>query len=85
MHYFQILTCNDTLGTCCNDYGLVTVLDVMRKFFDILQIIVPIILLVMTMVQLAKMMANPDDKKAPKQMLNKVLLCRNVFYVTCFS
>lgn len=79
MRYFQILTCNDTLGTCCNDYGLVTVLDIMRKFFDLLQLVVPILLLIMCMVQLAKMMANPDDKKATKQIFTKVIAA-----VMCF-
>lgn len=79
MQYFQILTCNDTLGTCCNDYGLVAILDIMRKFFDILQLVVPILLLVMSTVQLIKMMANPDDKKATKQIFNKVIAA-----VMCF-
>lgn len=79
MSYFQILTCNDTLGTCCNDYGIVVILDIMRKFFDILQLVVPILLLIMSMVQLAKMMANPDDKKVTKQIFTKVIAA-----VMCF-
>ena len=79
MQYFQILTCNDTLGTCCNDYGLVAILDIIRKVFDIIQIIVPILLLIMSVVQLIKMMANPEDKKATKQIFNKVLAAIMVF------
>ena len=79
MDYFQILTCNDTLGTCCNDYGIVPVLDVMRRFFDILQIVVPILLLAMAMVQLAKMLADPEDKKLTKQIFNKILAAVFVF------
>lgn len=84
MHYFQILTCNDTLGTCCNDYGLVAVLDIMRKFFDLLQIFVPILLLIMSMVQLAKMMANPDDKKISKQIFTKVAAAVMCFMLPMF-
>jgi len=84
MDYFQILTCNDTLGTCCNDYGIVPVLDVMRRFFDILQIVVPILLLAMAMVQLAKMLADPEDKKLTKQIFNKILAAVFVFLLPMF-
>lgn len=79
MQYFQVLTCNDTLGTCCNDYGLVTILDIMRKFFDLLQLVVPILLLVMATVELTKMMANPEDKKLPKSIFNKIIAAVMVF------
>ena len=35
MKFFQILECNEILGNCCNDYGLVMIIDVARKFFDV--------------------------------------------------
>ena len=43
MRLAQILECNDTLGTCCNDYALVSLLDTVRKMLNLFQIIIPII------------------------------------------
>lgn len=79
MQYFQILTCNDTLGTCCSDFGLVTLLNVMRKFFNVFQIIVPIILLIMVTVQLTTLISNPDAKNGTKKLTNKFIAA-----VVCF-
>lgn len=47
MKLIQILDCNSALGNCCNDIGLVSILDITRKILDFIQIIVPIILIVM--------------------------------------
>ena len=46
MRLAQILECNDTLGTCCNDYALVSLLDTVRKMLNLFQILIPIILTV---------------------------------------
>lgn len=81
MQYFQILSCNDTLGTCCSDYGLVTVLDLMRKFFDIFQMVVPIILLVMATVQFIKLMVNPEEKNGMKKITNKLIATFICFFL----
>ncbi len=79
MQNFQILSCNGSLGTCCNDYGLVAILDIIRRFFDILQIIVPLLLLVWGTIQLIKLMVNPEDKKLPKGLTNKIIAAVMVF------
>ena len=78
MQYFQILTCNDTLGTCCSDFGLVTILNVMRKFFNVFQIIVPIILLIMITIQLTTLISNPDAKNGTKKLINKYFCSTNL-------
>ena len=52
MRLAQILECNDTLGTCCNDYALVSLLDTVRKMLNLFQILIPIILIVMCSFQL---------------------------------
>ena len=73
MKYFQILSCNNALGTCCSDYGLVTLLDIMRQVFDLIQLVVPILLLIMMTVQLIKLIANPDEKKGMKKIVNQLI------------
>ena len=62
MQYFQILTCNEALGTCCTDYALATVLDIVRKFFNIFQLVVPILLIIGLTIQFIKLVMNPDEK-----------------------
>ena len=81
MRLVQILDCNDTLGTCCNDYSLVTVLDVARKILGLIQLIVPIILIVMATYQFIMLMTNPEEKKLQKSLFNKFFAVLIVFCV----
>ncbi len=81
MRLVQILDCNDTLGTCCNDYTLVTVLDVARKILGLVQLIVPIILIIMATYQFIMLMTNPDEKKLTKSLYNKFFAALIVFMV----
>lgn len=82
MQNFQILSaCNSTLGTCCNDYGLVTLLDIIRNAFNLIQLIVPIILLVMIIFQLIKLMVNPEEKNGMKKIINKVIATVFCFFL----
>lgn len=79
MSLVQILECSDTLGTCCNDYGLVLALDSFRKVINLLQIMVPIALIIWTTIELIKLMNSPDNKKGIKPLINKVIAA-----VVCF-
>ena len=81
MQYVQILECNSTLGNCCNDYGLITIIDITRKIFDLIQLIVPILLITMITVQLIKMIVNPDDKKDTKKLVNKIIATFVCFFL----
>ena len=81
MSLFQILECNDTLGTCCSDYGLVLALDAFRKVLNLIQIVVPIILIVMSCVELIKLVGNPEEKKGLKSLINKYIATVIVFFV----
>ncbi len=73
MNLFQILACNDTLGTCCSDYGLVSLIDIIRTAFSYIQLIIPIILIVMITVQLIKLTINPEEKNGTKKITNKLI------------
>lgn len=82
MQNFQILSaCNTTLGTCCNDYGLVALLDIIRQAFDLIQLIAPIVLLIMIVFQLIKLMINPEEKNGMKKIINKVIATVFCFFL----
>ena len=81
MQYFQILTCNDTLGTCCADFALATVLDIVRKFFNIFQIIVPILLIIGVTIQLIKLVNDPERKNGMKEITNRVMAALICFFI----
>ncbi len=47
----------------CSDYGLVNIFVIVKKFFLILQILVPIIAILFLAINVIKSVINPDDKK----------------------
>lgn len=81
MQLFQILDCSEALGTCCTDYGLLTILDILRQVLDLIQIVVPIILMVALAIQFTQLLVNPDDKKKTKSLLNKFVAALLCFFV----
>lgn len=81
MKYIQILECSSTLGNCCNDYALVTIIDITRKILELVQLVVPILLIVMITVQLVKMVVSPDDKKDMKKLANKIIALFVCFFL----
>jgi len=82
--YFQILTCNNTLGTCCSDYGLVNILNIIHTVFVFIQIIVPILLLVMVVFQFTNLVINPDMKNGLKKVTNKFIAAVIIFLLPVF-
>ena len=80
MNLFQILSCSD-VGTCCGNYALVGVLDVGRRIVNLLQLLVPILLIAASIYQLIRMMINPDDKKGIKNITNKLIAAAVVFFI----
>lgn len=79
--YFQILSCSQALGTCCTDYGLLTILDVLKQILDLIQLVVPIILMVALAIQFTQLLVNPDDDKKKKSLLNKFVAALLCFFV----
>ena len=77
----NILSCNTTLGTCCSDAGLVSIINVINSIVEIIQVIVPVILIVSASIQLTTMMMNPDDPKEIKKrtLYNKFIAAVIVF------
>ena len=81
MQLFQILNCSEALGTCCTDYGLLNILDILRQVLDLIQLIVPIILMTALAIQFTQLLVNPDDKKKTKSLLNKFIAAVLCFFV----
>lgn len=81
MQYFQILDCSSELGTCCTNYGLVMILDALRKIMNLIQLIAPIILILMGVIGFAQLMFNPEKKGGVKNIVNKFLAAIFIFFM----
>ena len=68
----------DVINTC-RDYGLVNIFMIIKKFFNILQILVPIIALVFLAANVVKSVINPEDKKNFSRYKNCVIALIMVF------
>ena len=82
MGYFQILSsCNSDIGNCCSNPGIVYILDTLRKIFNLIQLVVPIILIIMGIIGMTQLMMNPEKKGGMKSIFNKVLAAVIVFFL----
>ena len=80
---FQILDCSD-IGTCCSDYALANILDIIRRIFELIQIIAPIILIISLIIQLTQMTMNPELKGGSKKIINKFVAAAIIFLAPMF-
>lgn len=78
MELFQILDCS-SLDTCCNDPGLVGILSITIKIFELIQIVVPIILILAGTIQFVQLTVNPELKDGFRKVLNKVIAAIIIF------
>ena len=81
MEMFQILSCNGTLATCCNDGTIVWFLALTKKIFEIIQLIVPAALLIAGTIEFTRLSINPEDKKGFRKILNKIIAAFIVFMI----
>ena len=84
MRFFHILDCSEALGTCCTDYGLLNILDILRQILNLIQLIAPIILMTALAIQFTQLLVNPDDDKKKKSLLNKFIAALLCFFVPFF-
>ena len=77
----QILSCSRTLGTCCSDGGLVVLLDITRRVLNIIQLIVPLILIIGATIGLTKLVINPEEKNGQKKVINSFIAAVVVFMI----
>lgn len=66
----------------CSDFVLASILSIVKRILDLVQLVVPIILIVSGSLQLAKLMLNPDnDKKGLKAVTNSFMAALIVFFL----
>ena len=65
----------------CSSPALAGVLSVVKNLLNIIGIIVPILLIIMGSINLAKLMRNPDDKKGLPRIKNSFLAAIIVFFI----
>lgn len=81
MELFQILSCNNDLGSCCRSKDLALFFGSINNIVFLIQIIIPILLMIMIGLDLFKLMANPDDKKIIKLIRNKLIAAVIIFFI----
>lgn len=77
----MILSCSGTLGTCCTDGGIVVLVDITRSILNIIQIVVPILLMVWASIGFMQMAMNPEMKNGLKKIFNKFVAAIVVFLI----
>ena len=76
-----IAACSKELSSCCHDPGIISLIAIIKNIMDIVQIIVPILLIVYLTIQLTRMVANPEEKKGMSKIKNQILATILVFVV----
>lgn len=66
----------------CSDFVLATILSIIRKSLNIIQVIVPILLILSGTIQFMKMVLNPDDdRNGKKSFINSIMAAVIVFFL----
>ena len=74
-----IAECSRELSNCCHDAGIISLLAIIKSIMDLIQIVVPIILIVFMSIQLTRMVVNPEEKKGFSRLKNQLLATILVF------
>lgn len=81
MDLFQILDCSGTLATCCSNPALTSFLYVAKRIIDIIQIVLPMVLLIAGTIQFVQLTINPEMKNGFRKLLNKLMAAFFVFFI----
>ena len=68
----------------CNDNSLQSIMTFIKNTLNVIHIVVPILLIVMASINLAKMLKNPDDKKGISKIKNIFIAAIVVFFIPTF-
>ena len=81
MEYFNILNCSGNITSCCTDPGIATFMTIGRRIYSFVQLIVPLLLIIFTVVKFINLIQNPDDKKGTKPVINSFIAAAVVFFL----
>ena len=76
----MILDITDT----CNNSILFTFLVIVKTILNLLHVIVPLLLILSLTISLTKLVQDPDEKKAPKNIVNSLLATVIIFFLPTF-
>ena len=68
----------------CNSTELSLILPIIRRIINLIQLIVPVILILYATIQLAQAVINPDEKNNNKKIFNKILAAVIIFFIPVF-
>lgn len=63
----------------CSDPGLGFILLVLKRFFVMIEVIAPIVLIVSLFILFTKVVTDPDNKKLQKNIQNAIFACVTIF------
>ena len=72
------------ITSTCGDSILIPFLSILKKFLNIIHIIVPLLLILSVTLTITKLFQDPDDKKAPKKIINSVIAIVIIFFLPVF-
>ena len=79
MELFNILA--SSFSGWCNEEGVRNVFHLIKTVLEVLRIVVPIGLIVMTSLDITKKVLNPDDKDGQKKIMYRALAAVIVFFI----
>ena len=82
--YFEVFNMIMNITSTCGDSILIPFLSILKKFLNIIHIIVPLLLILSVTLTITKLMQDPDDKKAPKKIINSVIAIVIIFFLPVF-
>ena len=65
----------------CNDSALLGILSVVKRIMNIIQIIVPILLIIWGAISFIKLIKDPEEKNGIKKIINQFLAAAIVFFI----
>ena len=68
----------------CNSAYLASILSIVKRILLIIQIAVPLLLAISAIIGFTQLMANPEDKKLLKSIINKFIAAAVVFFIPVF-
>ena len=71
---------SDVMATC-NSTQLSLIIPVVKNILTLIQIMVPILLIIMSVIEFVKLSINPEDKKGLRKILNKVIAAFIIFLI----
>ena len=72
------------ITSTCSDSILIPFLSILKNFLNIIHIVVPLLLILSVTLTITKLMQDPDNKKAPKKIINSVIAIVIIFFLPVF-